>query len=199
MSSLVAGLVEYKDSFTWVRGETFFTEPTTVAVALAVYILGCLHLQSWMRNREAFNVTSLVVVHNAGLCIASLAMCIGTIYEVSRVVLAKYPDHVLGEAWCDTKSEIMAPSSGFPFWSYMYYLSKFWEMLDTVILALKKKPLTFLQMYHHSIIIVLCYVWLDSAWPLHWWVVLANTLVHVFMYYYFSLAALGRSVWWKKV
>lgn len=29
---------------------------------------------------------------------------------------------------------------------YVYYLSKFYEMIDTWVLALKKKPLTFLQM-----------------------------------------------------
>ena len=28
---------------------------------------------------------------------------------------------------------------------------------------------------------------------------LANTVVHVFMYYYFALSALGINVWWKKV
>ena len=29
--------------------------------------------------------------------------------------------------------------------------------------------------------------------------IVLNTLVHVFMYYYFSLAALGKTVWWKSV
>ena len=72
-------------------------------------------------------------------------------------------------------------------------------MLDTYILALKKKPLTFLQMYHHFIVVILCWVLLDSGWPLHWVAVVANTTVHVFMYYYFSLSALGVNVWWKKV
>ena len=30
------------------------------------------------------------------------------------------------------------------------------------------------------------------------WCQLINTLVHVFMYYYFAIAALGKTVWWKK-
>ncbi len=34
--------------------------------------------------------------------------------------------------------------------------------------------------------------------PLHWVAVVANATVHVFMYYYFSLSALGVNVWWKK-
>ena len=86
-------------------------------------------------------------------------------------------------------------------------------MIDTYILALKKKPLTFLQMYHHTIIVVLCWSWLYAGWSLHWCGsakarpaadarrigLLANTVVHVFMYYYFALSALGINVWWKKV
>ena len=69
---------------------------------------------------------------------------------------------------------------------------------DTFILALKKKPFTFLQMYHHSVIVLLCYAWLHSQWTVHVVGVFLNTLVHVFMYYYFALAAVGKQVWWKK-
>ena len=70
-------------------------------------------------------------------------------------------------------------------WMYIFYLSKFYEMIDTYVLgrlvasswgcptrcnpelspftrtahvALKKKPLTFLQMYHHSSIVFLTWV-----------------------------------------
>jgi hypothetical protein len=54
-------------------------------------------------------------------------------------------------------------------------------------------------MYHHSVIVVLVWSWLQARWTIHLVGLLLNTLVHVFMYYYFSLAALGVKVWWKKV
>ena len=31
------------------------------------------------------------------------------------------------------------------FWSYVYYLSKYYELLDTVILALKARPCCYLR------------------------------------------------------
>ena len=192
-------LLEFKSTFVWKAGETPLSDPAFVVASLVVYVCGSFLIQALMRGRAPLNVTYLVVIHNAGLCLASFAMFAGAIYEVYKVTSEHYADNVLGEVWCDSKKMLMAPSSGLPFWSYMYYLSKFWEMLDTVILALKKKDLTFLQMYHHTIIVLLCYSWLEASWSLHWWALVVNTLVHQFMYYYFSLSALGYNVWWKKV
>jgi fatty acid elongase 3 len=156
---------------------------------------------------------ALVLIHNAGLCIVSFAMCAGAIWELYTVARDYYQDDLFVGMVCDPKNKIYG--SGLIFWSYVYYLTKFWEvchssdgasqyssimqMLDTYILALKKKPLTFLQMYHHFIVVILCWVLLDSGWPLQWVAVVANTTVHVFMYYYFSLSAIGITVWWKKV
>ena len=51
---------------------------------------------------------------------------------------------------CDEREimlDVSKEGSQLGYWAYLYYLSKFYEMLDTVILALKKRPLEFLQMY----------------------------------------------------
>jgi len=50
---------------------------------------------------------------------------------------------------CDEREvmlDVSKEGSQLGYWAYLYYLSKFYEMLDTVILALKKRPLEFLQM-----------------------------------------------------
>lgn len=108
---------------------------------------------------------------------------------------------------------------------YSYYLSKFYELFDTVILVLKKvsqsyyykeltvlkKPIIFLHWYHHAIVILMVWTWIEYgivfsryyhgslAGQFNYYSLgmLANTLVHVFMYYYYYLAARGKSVWFK--
>ncbi len=78
-------------------------------------------------------------------------------------------------------------------------------MLDTYILALKKKPLTFLQMYHHTVIVLMCWSWIQSGWSMHWFVIwglllfsfnqfifnrigiVANTVVIIFAFKFSSL------------
>lgn len=45
----------------------------------------------------------------------------------------------------------------------------FVQMIDTFIIALKKNPLTFLQMYHHNVIVVLVWCWQQAGWSLSWY------------------------------
>eukprot|EP00042_Codosiga_hollandica_P048396 m.542145 g.542145 ORF g.542145 m.542145 type:complete len:331 (-) comp57656_c0_seq12:1923-2915(-) len=190
-------LLEFANGFHWERGTTFMSAPQHVATALGSYIAVSFLLQYLMRSRPAFKLTGLVCLHNAGLCLLSVCMFLGTVYEIASIAFGHYAARPAFGALCDPDRVVLTGSTRFPFWSYIFYLSKYWEMLDTYILALKKKPLTFLQMYHHFIIVVLCWLWLDDSWSIHWVAVSLNSLVHVFMYYYFSLSALGYRIWWK--
>jgi len=67
-------------------------------------------------------------------------------------------------------------------------------LLDTIILVLRKRPLTVLHVYHHSVVILLTYLWVASDYSLFWWTVWLNTMVHVFMYFYFFMISLGFRV-----
>ncbi|RKO92310.1 ELO family, partial [Blyttiomyces helicus] len=81
---------------------------------------------------------------------------------------------------------------------YIYYLSKFYELFDTVILVLKKKPLIFLHWYHHAIVILMVWSWLQYGITYSSLGTIANTLIHVFMYYYYFVSSLGGNVWFKR-
>ncbi|XP_029380539.1 ELOVL fatty acid elongase 8a [Echeneis naucrates] len=88
---------------------------------------------------------------------------------------------------------------------WWFYFSKVIELSDTIFFILRKKnnQLTFLHVYHHATMIF------------NWWagvkyvaggqsflIGLINSLVHVVMYLYYGLAALGPSMakylWWKR-
>ncbi|XP_016394983.1 elongation of very long chain fatty acids protein 4-like [Sinocyclocheilus rhinocerous] len=87
---------------------------------------------------------------------------------------------------------------------WWFYFSKVIELTDTVFFILRKKnnQLTFLHVYHHGTMIF------------NWWagvkyvaggqsflIGLINSFVHVVMYMYYGLAALGpqmhKYLWWK--
>ncbi|XP_027016316.1 elongation of very long chain fatty acids protein 1a [Tachysurus fulvidraco] len=90
--------------------------------------------------------------------------------------------------------------------AWLFYFSKYVELLDTVFFVLRKKhsQVTFLHIFHHS--------FLPWSW---WWGItltpaggmgsfhaMVNAMVHVIMYTYYGLSAAGprfqKFLWWKK-
>ncbi|CAL1531110.1 unnamed protein product [Lymnaea stagnalis] len=88
---------------------------------------------------------------------------------------------------------------------WLYYISKYTETADTIFFILRKKTnqLTFLHVYHHSTMIFIW--WINAKYVpggLVFFHATLNCFVHVIMYSYYGLAALGPSLqpylWWKK-
>lgn len=88
---------------------------------------------------------------------------------------------------------------------YLYFIAKVTELLDTIFFVIRKKDkqVTFLHLYHHSIMMIGTWAYLKySPSDNVVFIGFMNSLVHVFMYSYYGLAALGPGVakylWWKK-
>ena len=81
---------------------------------------------------------------------------------------------------------------------YMYYVTKYIEVTDTFLLAIRGKPLSWLHTYHHAVMFVVTWAFLDfQVFPLPWMVVF-NSLIHVLMYFYYLCCDLKIRVGWKK-
>lgn len=82
---------------------------------------------------------------------------------------------------------------------YVYHLNKYLELLDTFFLAFRKKNIIILHQYHHIVIILSTWVWL---WGGHMsssgWCAFINSVVHIFMYYYYLCCDLARPCKWKQ-
>uniref|UniRef100_H2YG79 Elongation of very long chain fatty acids protein n=1 Tax=Ciona savignyi TaxID=51511 RepID=H2YG79_CIOSA len=88
---------------------------------------------------------------------------------------------------------------------WWYYFSKIIELCDTVLFTLRKRDrqITFLHVYHHSTMPILW--WIGTKWipgGQSFVGVILNSSVHVIMYSYYGLSAMGPRVqkylWWKK-
>jgi len=84
------------------------------------------------------------------------------------------------------------------FWLYIYYVSKYYELVDTFLLILKNKQLIFLHVWHHAI--MLLYTWILVEYKFTYSVcgMIINAFIHVLMYYYYLVASFGGRPWWRR-
>ncbi|EFX79377.1 hypothetical protein DAPPUDRAFT_128564 [Daphnia pulex] len=89
--------------------------------------------------------------------------------------------------------------------SYLFYILKFFDLLDTLFFVLRKKfsQITTLHVIHHGLIVV-------NTWPGARFVfgghatffIFLNTFVHTVMYFYYFMGAMGpryrKFLGWKK-
>jgi len=146
-------------------------------------------------NQNSTDLKTVQIAHNLILCVSSLTMVLGTIFEIWRRSIAHEGLYFL---LCE---DIMMSSSGpLFFWSYVYYLSKYYELLDTALALLRGRPPPFLvlHVYHHACIILVCWAWLEYRTSLQFVGILFNTSVHVVMYYYYYIRLVSGPPRWKK-
>lgn len=88
---------------------------------------------------------------------------------------------------------------------WWYYISKFTEFFDTFFFILRKKynQVSTLHVIHHGIMPMSVWMGLKFAPGGHsTFFALLNTFVHIIMYFYYMVAAMGpeyqKYIWWKK-
>ncbi|KAJ0180130.1 hypothetical protein K1T71_004721 [Dendrolimus kikuchii] len=88
---------------------------------------------------------------------------------------------------------------------YIYFLAKMSELLDTVFFVIRKKErqITFLHMYHHTVMPMISWGVTKYYPGGHGTLIgVINSFVHIIMYSYYMLAALGpkyrKYLFWKK-
>jgi hypothetical protein len=85
-------------------------------------------------------------------------------------------------------------NEGLAWWGWIFYLSKFYEVLDTAIIIAKGKRSTTLQTYHHSGAMLSMWAGMRYMSPPIWMFVLVNSGIHAMMYTYYTVSALGFRV-----
>jgi hypothetical protein len=130
----------------------------------------------------------MIAMHNFALALFSGV----TAWHSWRIVLEHFFRRGFMDVYCDPHGELWR--SGLGAWSTLFYLSKYWEFVDTWILVLKGKSPSFLQVYHHTGIVFVMWVGVasQSAWLL--FVVLLNSLIHTIMYMYFFMKTISPQI-----
>lgn len=179
------------EDFRFLPFETPMSTLKQTAFALMTYYIVIFGGRELMKKRDAVKLNPIFLVHNFYLT------------AISGVLLALFMEQLLPTLVRNGLFFTICNIDGG--WTqplvvlyYLNYLTKYLELLDTVFLVLKKKPLTFLHTYHHGATALLCYTQLVGLTPISWVPITLNLTVHVVMYWYYFQAARGVRIWWKK-
>mmetsp|Transcript_30581 Transcript_30581/g.65940 ORF Transcript_30581/g.65940 Transcript_30581/m.65940 type:complete len:251 (+) Transcript_30581:313-1065(+) len=137
----------------------------------------------------------LFVFHNYFLAAWSLLMFCGCLWEMYN---RGSQEGSMNWFICEPNLPIKGKGPLY-FWSYIFYVSKYYEMVDTVLALLKgsRPPHFALHVYHHACVPLVVWNWLEYRQTLQFGGLLFNTGVHVLMYSYYGMKLLGIPTPWK--
>ncbi|KAG1052514.1 hypothetical protein G6F43_005363 [Rhizopus delemar] len=176
--------------FHYTQGVTPLSTVNEVTITCITYFILIFGGQFLLKDSPAFKLKIPFMIHNVLLTLVSGILLVLMIEQIFPII---YHQGFLA-AICDQSSWTQPLELLY----YLNYLVKYWELIDTIFLVLKKKKLEFLHYYHHSLTMVLCYSQLNGKTSVSWVVITLNLAVHVLMYYYYFRTAAGAKIWWKK-
>lgn len=178
------------DEFEFLPGTTPLSTLKEAGGWIVLYYVIIFGGRELMRDRPALKLQGTFIIHNWYLTV------------ISGALLVLFVQQLIPSLWKNGLYDNICGRSG---WTkqlivlyYLNYLTKYLELLDTVFLVLKKKPLTFLHTYHHGATALLCYTQLVGETSVSWVPITLNLTVHVVMYWYYYQSARGIRVWWKQ-
>eukprot|EP01083_Nonionella_stella_P294881 1002220_1 len=165
--------------------------------SVVVFCIGIPLLQHFMRNRISPPLKYLILFHNIFLCVASASLAAFLMITVYSFHEKSPNEYNAFRIYCGLNFNDQKGALTFIF--YVNYLLKYYELLDTIFLSLKHKPLSFLHCYHHPATLVLTWGQLVDSTGVQWFVILLNLYVHTAMYFYYAMATLRIRMPWKKL
>lgn len=208
------GFVPAPGEFVWLPGQTPLSDGRCVVAVSSIYV-ACCCTHNWAlgrsgravgdksgagsgKRRSAQLIKLVAAVHNAALSLFSLAIHVLVGAELFRAVQR---DGLFAIACPDPLTGDTLIRGPLMFWCYIFYVSKYYELVDTLLIAAAGKPIIPLHIWHHAIMIPAMWLFLEGSLNMSLIGVSAvNSFVHIIMYAYYFCAAIGVS-WgkWKKV
>lgn len=95
------------------------------------------------------------------------------------------------------KVESAYTETSYGFWVHAFYLSKFYEFVDTwIVIARGRRPIT-LQVYHHCGAVIGLWLIMVAKASASFWFVVENSFIHTIMYTYYGCSVIGIKFKWK--
>ncbi|CAN0127944.1 unnamed protein product [Heterosigma akashiwo] len=165
-------------------------------IAVALYLAFCYYGTLFMKRREPLGLQGPLALWNLGLALFSAAGALRTAPHLLWMLRVGGFRGVV----CTVPS-VGYGSGAAGLWTRWFIVSKIPELVDTVFIVLRKKPLIFLHWYHHVTVLLYCWHSYVTESSMGIFFVAMNYSVHAVMYFYYFLAAakLQKPRWLKPI
>ena len=163
-------------------------------VATTVYLLFCYFGMKVMKDIKPFKLEKSLAIWNLFLCLYSAWGMVRMVPHTVWLMNIK----TFEETVCEPAHTLYGVGAA-GLAVQLFCLSKIPELVDTVFIVLRKKPLIFLHWYHHVTVLLFCwnsYVTESSAG--HYFASM-NLTVHAVMYFYYFMQAMKSVPKWFPV
>ncbi|XP_025416904.1 elongation of very long chain fatty acids protein 4-like isoform X2 [Sipha flava] len=179
----------------------FISSPWPICIILTVYLTFVLKLgPTFMKTREPINIKYIMLFYNL------MQVVFNSYILVYQFITPELPSYLWNySCYPDSTGTKNYITQELHKASWYFSVSKIMDLFDTVFFILRKKDshVSFLHVYHHINMVVTCFFHLrfikseNAALG-----TIVNSFVHIVMYSYYFLTALGPNVrkhlWWKK-
>ena len=186
---------EFEKNYNSIPGFEFVqAHPELPVIVVTLYLAGCYFGSKYMATREAFDLKWPLAYWNLFL---STFSTIGMIRTVPHL-MHNFSLMNMEQTICTDAQQQSNGDGAVGLWVQLFVLSKIPELIDTLFIVLRKKPLIFLHWYHH--ITVLAFCWNSYATKSSTGLIFCamNYAVHAIMYGYYFLMAVGAKPKWMK-
>jgi hypothetical protein len=170
---------------------SYFSHPIIPFTAVIAYLLFSKIIfqtiqQTFKLESRGPVIQTITILHSILLTLYSG----WTWYNTWMIFIPHLTQHGFFSTFCDVNKEIWIDKN-VNFWMTHFYISKFYEFIDTWIILLKGRQPMFLQIYHHAGVVIAMWALVVTQCTGGTILMILNSFIHTLMYTYYTLAAYG--------
>ncbi|KAK9271272.1 hypothetical protein L1049_026862 [Liquidambar formosana] len=188
-------IVNFRWSHTQSWGSTWFFLITAISLYIAAAITLHLLLTLFLGRRRRVSLGPIPAVHSLSIALISVLIFVGILLSAAAEI------RDTRWSWGRTKTTPFQwlfcfplgtrPSGRVFFWSYVFYLSRFLHLLRTFFTILRRRKLTFFQLFNQSILLCMSFLWLEFSQSFQVLAILFTTFLYSVVYGYRFWTAIG--------
>ncbi|CAN4079571.1 unnamed protein product [Withania somnifera] len=185
-------------NFRWTHSQSWGNTWSFLFTSLAAYVIFSIFLHFLIlllfRHRRPLPLGPIPAVHSLSMVLISLTIFAGILVSAAAEIRETrwfWRRKTTTFQWLLCFPLGTRPSGRVFFWSYIFYLSRFLHTLRTFFTILHRRTLSFFQLFNHSILIFMSFLWLEFSQSFQVLAILFTTLLYSVVYGYRFWTAIG--------